>query len=261
MARIYGDLSWTHFRLGEYAKAIESAQQGLRIAEGTGYEEDAADCYDALGMIYAQKGDYDKTIEHQERALRARKGMGDRLGLARSLINLGIAYKYKGEYDKALEYYQRSLAVMTKLREREEMPAILDRIGTIYVKLKDFTKAADYFRRSIMILEQLRLTASGTIRRGFFSSQISSYLGLISTYIKDDKPHLAFNTIELSLLDGLQEPDIDLGGPSHLVQRNASLFPRPFQFLRQRYLLILFRHSRLFPPQRLRAPASRMCIP
>jgi tetratricopeptide (TPR) repeat protein len=116
-ARIYGSLSWIYANQGEYEKAIGSAQQGLRIVEGTGYERETAECYNTIGFVYLQKGDYTRAIEHYTKALEARERIGDRLGLAGSYIKLGMAYKYKGEYDKAFRYYTDSLATSEEIAD------------------------------------------------------------------------------------------------------------------------------------------------
>ncbi len=155
MARIHGNLSWAYFRQGEYDKAIETAQQGLSIVEGTGYERETADCYDALGMIYAQKGDYDGSIEHQKEALRARERIGDKLGLARSYTNLGIAYKYKGEYDKAFKYYTDSLTTSEEIGDLHRIAVSHGELGFVEDVKGHHDEAIGHYDKALALFRKL----------------------------------------------------------------------------------------------------------
>ncbi len=149
MARIYGDLSWIYAYQGEHEKAIESAQQGLKIVEGTGYEKETADCHDAIGNIYLQQGDYDRAIEHQTRALEARKRIGDRIWLARSYINLGMAYKFKGEYDKALKYYTDSLATSEEIGDIYRIAGSHGELGFVQDVKSNYDEAIWHYNKAL----------------------------------------------------------------------------------------------------------------
>ena len=155
MARIYGDLSWIYAYQGEHEKAIESAQQGLKIVEGTGYEKETADCHDAIGNVYLQQGDYDRAIEHQKRALDARKRIGDRLWLARSYINLGMAYKFKGEYDKALKYYTDSLATSEEIGDIYRIAGSHGELGFVQDVKSNYDEAIWHYNKGLALFTRL----------------------------------------------------------------------------------------------------------
>lgn len=155
IARIHECLSWIYANQGEYEKAVFSAQQGLKIVEGTRYEKEIADCYDAVGNVYLKKSDYDRAIEHQERALEARKRIGDRLELARSYINLGMAYKYKGEYDKALRYYTDSLATSEEIGDIIRIAVSHGELGFVQDVRSNYDAAIWHYNKGLALFERL----------------------------------------------------------------------------------------------------------
>ncbi len=155
MAGIYGRLSWVYAKRGEYEKAFESAQQGLKIVEGIGYEKETADCYDTIGFVYLRKGDYDRAIEHYSEALEARKRIGDGLGLVRSYTKLGIAYKYKGEYDKALKYYTDSLATSEEIGDIFRIAVSHGELGFVQDVKSNYDEAIRHYDKALASFKQL----------------------------------------------------------------------------------------------------------
>ncbi len=155
MARIYGRLSWVYANQGEYKEAFESAQQGLKIVEGTGYEKESADCYDTIGFVYLRKSDYARAIEHYRKALEARKRIGDRLGFVRSYIKLGIAYKYRGEYDKALKYYTDSLATSEEIGDIVRIAISHGELGFVQDIKSNYDEAIWHYNKALALFKRL----------------------------------------------------------------------------------------------------------
>ena len=155
MARIYGGLSLIYTQQGEHEKAVVSAQQGLRIVEGTGYEKEIADCYDAIGIVYSQQDDYDRAIEHYGKALEARERVGDRLGLAGSYIRLGMAYKYKGEYDRAFKYYTDSLATSEEIGDIFRIAVSHGELGFVQDIKSNYDEAIWHYDKALALFEGL----------------------------------------------------------------------------------------------------------
>jgi len=155
MASIYGRLSWVHANRGEYEKAVASAQQGLKIAEGTGYGKEAADCYDTIAFVYLRKDDYDRAIEHYSKALEARKRIGDRLGFVRSYIKLGIVYKLKGDYDKAVKYYTDSLATSEEIGDIFRIAVSHGELGFVQDIKGNYDEAVWHYNKALALFTRL----------------------------------------------------------------------------------------------------------
>ncbi len=183
---------------GQYDKAIEYYIKSLAIDVELGIKEGVARDLNNIGMVYKSWGQYDKAIENFRKALTIDEELGKKGDIARDLNNIGTVYHSWGKYDKAIENYRKALTIDEELGEQGSVATLLNNIGGAYFELKEYKKAEYNFNKSIAIKEKLRLTAEGAVRRDYLASQIGTYQFLISTYIRSNKPTLAFNTKELS---------------------------------------------------------------
>jgi CHAT domain-containing protein/Tfp pilus assembly protein PilF len=190
---------------GQYAKAIEYFKKALAIAEELGLKDYIVLYLNNIGMMYHSCGQYDKAIEYYKKSLVVAEELDLKADIARALNNMGGVHEAWGQYDKAIEYYKQALAIDEELGRKSEIALRLNNIGSIYFEKKDYKNAAEYFNNSINIIEELRITATGAVRRDYLASQIGTYQFLIATYIRDNKPYLAFDTIELSSAKYLAE--------------------------------------------------------
>ena len=95
--------------LGEYRKAIEYHERGLKISwrpvTGKAGQEhrEPRRCVPDRGVPQGHR--------HHERALAISVEIGDRQGQGSCLGSLGIAYDSMGEYRKAIEYHERAAKI------------------------------------------------------------------------------------------------------------------------------------------------------
>ena len=184
--------------LEQYDKAIEYYDQSLAIAEELGLKDKIAGLFGNIGLAYDYLEQYDKAMEYYEQSLAIAEELGLQDSIALDLNNIGKVYYFWGQYDKAIEYFEQSLAIAEELGLKDKIALLFGNIGLVYYMQENYKQTVEYFNNSILIIENLRLTAPGAIRRDYLASQIFTYQGLISTYIRDNEPELAFNTIELS---------------------------------------------------------------
>ena len=183
---------------GQYDKSIENLRKALAIDEELGRKGEIARDLNNIGMVYHSWGQYDKAIENYRKALTINEELGQKDMIAIGLNNIGMVYKSWGQYDKAIENFRKALAICEELGEQRSVATLLTNIGALYFRLKKYEQAEVNFIKSIAIKERLRLTAEGAVRRDYLASQIHTYQYLISTYIRSNKPALAFNTKEFS---------------------------------------------------------------
>lgn len=107
---------------------------------------------------------------------------------------------FADEYRDLAEMYKKS----NKAEKKSDNPRTRDigagyiKIDLIYYELGMYKKAATYLNKSINLKEALRLTATEDVRRDYLASQIYTYQFLTSTYIRNNKPEAALDTIEFS---------------------------------------------------------------
>jgi len=104
------------FEQGQYDKAIEIYQHGVKIAPKSALG------YNLLGMAYRfkfrQTSDQQwrkKEIENFEKAIECDPDFWA------ALINLGATYYYSGEKEKAVSYFQHALEVYPQHPEADEI--------------------------------------------------------------------------------------------------------------------------------------------
>ena len=183
---------------GQYDKAIENYRKALAIAEEIGHQKGIGNYLNNIGSVYRTWGLYDKAIENYKKALAIAEEIGYKYLALTCLHNIGYMYDDLSQYNKAFENYKKALIIAEDIEDKESIALFSHNIGLLYLKLNKYEDAADNLNKSIEIVEMLRQTAEGEIRRDYLASQIDTYQGLISTYIKLNKPAIAFNTKELS---------------------------------------------------------------
>ena len=198
IATSLNNIGLMYYALGQYDKAMEYYINSLTLHEELGEKSGMASAYDNISLMYYVLEQYDKATEYCNKALAIRKELGEKSGMASSYDNIGTIYYLEEQYDKALEYLYKELTIRKELGEIAQIAGCFNNIGYIYLSTERYSEAEYNFNQSIAIIEEIRQTAEGSIRMDYLASQISSYYGLISTFIRNNKPAMAFNTIELS---------------------------------------------------------------
>ena len=192
------NIGYVYDSRGQYDKAIEYYEKALVIDRRLGREASIAEDLNNIGMVYDSYGLYDKAITYFEEALSENERMKIDYQVATNLNNIGSVYTSIGHYDKAIEYFEEALNIDRKLGRKADIALDLNNIGAVYNSQGEYKTAIRYYLESIAIIEELRKTATGDIRMDYLASQIVTYQGLTSAYIRDSNISAAFRTIELS---------------------------------------------------------------
>ena len=76
--------------------------------------------YANLGNAYFSLGDFEKAIQYHELGLKIAKEVGDRAGEEKSYANLGNAYFSLGDFEKAIQYHESHLKIAKEVGDRAE---------------------------------------------------------------------------------------------------------------------------------------------
>ncbi len=147
------ELAEVMFRLGEYDRAIQLAQESLSLQ----HNEDAGERYDIaltlnlLGSVERDMGNYAQARQHLEQSCALREAIGDRQGVAKALNNLGILCTIQGDYVEAKRLLEESLILRRGLGDDYGAALALNNLGNIATALEDFVEARRLYQESLAI--------------------------------------------------------------------------------------------------------------
>mgnify|MGYP001792600761 CR=1 FL=1 len=116
-----------YIALGDFDKAIASAEQAKILAQKTDFQRCLGNAINTVGVAQMNMGDYDKAMANYKAALIIREKINDQIGIAASNNNMGLIYMngkgvpvsnseafswYRKSADQGLPLAQHNLAVM-----------------------------------------------------------------------------------------------------------------------------------------------------
>ncbi|MBW4493034.1 MAG: CHAT domain-containing protein [Oscillatoria princeps RMCB-10] len=180
-AQALNNLGVAYFQVGDYAKALESHQQQLALAQklqalGEGPSAQGQALV-ALATVYSALGNYEKAIEFYRQSLDSAPEADAPQWKGTALRNLGIVYITLENYDKAIECQQQALALAQKSGDKRGEGQALGNLGIAYFSLGDYRKAIEFSNQHLAAMRQVG------DRRG--EGQALGNLGLAYYALKD----------------------------------------------------------------------------
>ncbi|NER50446.1 MAG: tetratricopeptide repeat protein, partial [Symploca sp. SIO1A3] len=142
-----GDLGIVYHALGEYDQAIEYQQQRLAISRAIKEPLGEGQALSNLGIIYHSLGKYNQAIEYQQQYLAISRTIKNPRGEIQALGNLAGAYYFLGDYNQAIELYEQALAVAYDIRESQMANKVRGNLGLVYFQKGDFNQALELYQR------------------------------------------------------------------------------------------------------------------
>ena len=187
-----------YLSLGDYAKAIEYAQQYLAIARSIKDRQGEGTALGNLEIAYRSLGDYAKAIEYSQQSLAIARSIKDRQGEGAELGNLGIAYLYLGNYAKAIEYTQQQLAIAREIKDRQGEGNALHNLGLSFLNAGNLTEAEKMLIDGIQVWESMRqmLGSNDANKVSIFEGQAMTYRTLQQVRVAQNNPIAALEIAE-----------------------------------------------------------------
>lgn len=118
------------------------------------------DCYIVMGDGYIDLGQYDKAFEAYQNGLKISRKINDSDREITNLLCLGLICDYQGKYCEAVEYYQEGLNTNIKLEDLTTeylflKAKILGNLGMTYYNLDKYDKSVDCNENSLNLFRQL----------------------------------------------------------------------------------------------------------
>ncbi|MDZ4680126.1 MAG: tetratricopeptide repeat protein [Saprospiraceae bacterium] len=137
----YNNLSVAYNVKGDFDKALEYAQKGIKLALETGNKLHAGVIYGSIGHLMLKKGDPDKCIEFCDQSVRLLTEINRKANLVFPLANLSEAWWRKGNYAKALELNNQGYAIMQELKLLQPLEVYYENYMNIYESTGDYKQS------------------------------------------------------------------------------------------------------------------------
>ncbi|MFQ3607086.1 MAG: ATP-binding protein [Chloroherpetonaceae bacterium] len=149
LVRAVNFLVGAHYRLGNYAVALDLYLKYLDEISSFDDKQDKANLFNNLSGIYGALGDYTTAILTLGQVIEIRREIDDKQGLASALLNMGNAYLRQHQFEDALRYYNESLNSAQQANLDREQGAAYYAIGNVYAEQERLEEAIENFERAL----------------------------------------------------------------------------------------------------------------
>jgi len=148
-------LAKIYWRISDYKKAMNLANQAKLLAEKADLQKELALSLRITGLIFIELNNYDKSTEYFFKSLEIFETINDSEGVTKLLSDIGSVNFHQYNYEKALEYYFRSLFLAKENQNKNGIARALNNIAAVYEAMKDFEKADTYFQDASQINKEI----------------------------------------------------------------------------------------------------------
>lgn len=144
-------------KLENLDKAVEFAQQALRMKQDLGDRDEVGKTHNQLGLIYWERADYPAAIQHLQQAIEIAAVASDKELEGSARNNLGLVFDERGEYKQSLEQYQRALELHRATHFERGEGDTLGNIGGVYLLIGEYRESLPYYQQALAVSERLGL--------------------------------------------------------------------------------------------------------
>jgi transcriptional regulator with GAF, ATPase, and Fis domain/tetratricopeptide (TPR) repeat protein len=154
-AKLYNDLAWVHYRLGQFDKSWENCLLVHKLLDKKQYPMELAQSYNLMGAINWNRSKYDEAILCHKRCLALREDCNDELGVAASFNNLGLVYRSMGKVKDALESFTKSMRIKQRNNNLPGLAAVHLNLALAYIDKEELDKAESSCMTAIRLAEDI----------------------------------------------------------------------------------------------------------
>lgn len=144
-----------HWRMGDFARARSSLDEGLEVARAVRDRAIAATALNYLGLVAESQGDNATAQRLHRQSLEARRDIGDAWGISWSLNNLGNVAIDLGRYAEARALFEQSLALKRAMGDKAGVGSVLNNLGLVALVQGDLSSARALFEQGLVLLREV----------------------------------------------------------------------------------------------------------
>lgn len=148
---------------GEYARALQLAEQTRAVLDTQGLTREAAITDNNMGIIYVRLGQFSQAENAIRRSLDGFARADDLLGVARAHVSLGRLAEQLDRFGKALEHFRTALEIFRELEQTRAVAGTLVNMALLYRREGRLGEALDLLTRVQSLYQQLEESADGSL--------------------------------------------------------------------------------------------------
>lgn len=139
------DLSKLYYRAGEYAAAINTAEEVLELGAQFNYNKQDLLLYGIIGDAFVKQGQYAKALSFYEKELELLQKNHPQDMVMDALYKIGKVYKNMNQPQNAVSYFKRSMVIAENLNLNFMKLQNYRELQDIYRQLNDFENSVKYY--------------------------------------------------------------------------------------------------------------------
>jgi serine/threonine protein kinase/tetratricopeptide (TPR) repeat protein len=153
-ARSYASLGALSLFEGDYDRAIQTLEEGVKIAVENNCVVSLR-LYQNLGNAYFGKGDFQRTFETCQKGFELAKKVGDVSWITWNGYLLATTYVFMGEIEKAVALFEEALALDRKVRNSTHIVNVMSSLGNCYGILGDWDKSLQCLTEAVELSKKI----------------------------------------------------------------------------------------------------------
>ncbi len=135
-------------------EAFEQNKKLITIAERNKDQNQLAQAYQKMGILFMNTGDIEKSISYLNKALKLFKLQDNLKGIESCYLNLGVNSSSKHLNDFAIEYFERGLEVNKVTRNLKIRILFLGGIASVYYNLSNYERALQFYKEALGLAKE-----------------------------------------------------------------------------------------------------------
>jgi predicted ATPase/class 3 adenylate cyclase len=148
-----------YVRQGNYDRALQLCENGIRIAENLGEATSLAFSHNSRAIVSYSRGDMLEAVAHFQQAAELYQKAGNIHGQALSYNGMGNAYQNLGKWPEAYIYLRRSAEIFNQTGDELHKGFANNNLGEIARNQGRLDEALDYYQQALHTMERLGSSA------------------------------------------------------------------------------------------------------
>lgn len=154
LARAHASMAVVYSEQSDYASALASYQQALRLFTETGHKAMQSKAYNNIAVVYKSQANPKKALEYLQKAFALQQEIGEQAA-AVTLVNMGVIHYEQGRLNEAKRYYDRAKAMFSDIENPRGLGLLYNYYGDYFQKSKDARSALAHYDSSVAVYERI----------------------------------------------------------------------------------------------------------